>query len=56
MPFWTIFRRSFMPPAKAAKGSSNSVFIWAELFWCCFAIDSTSPRTVSSECFKVPIS
>lgn len=56
MPFCTIFRRSFIPPAKAANGSSSSVFIWAALFWCCFAIDSTSPRTVSSDVLSVPIS
>lgn len=54
--FWTIFRLSFMPPAKAASGSSSSDLIWAALFWCCFAMHSTSPRTVSSEVFRLPIS
>ncbi|KAI2610304.1 uncharacterized protein GGS25DRAFT_256135 [Hypoxylon fragiforme] len=45
-----------MPPAKAANGSSSSLFIWAAIPACCFAIDSTSPRTVSSDPRRLPIS
>lgn len=52
--FCTIFRRSFMPPAKAAKGSSSSLFICVAMLWCCLAIASTSPRTVSSDVLSDP--
>ena len=54
--FWTILRRSFMAPAKAPSGSSSSLFICAATFWCCFAMDSTSPRTTSRDILRVPIS
>jgi len=45
-----------MAPANAASGSSSSLFICAATFWCCLAIDSTSPRTTSSDSRSVPIS
>lgn len=54
--FCTIFRRSFMPPENAASGSSSSVFICAAMLWCCLAMDSTSPRTVSKEVLSEPVS
>ena len=56
MPFCTIFRRSFIPPAKAANGSSNSLFIWPAIAWCDFPIASTSPRMTSREARRVPVS
>ncbi len=54
--FCTILRLSFNAPANAASGSSSSLFIWAATPWCCLAMASTSPRTVSSDVFRVPIS
>lgn len=56
MLFWTIFRRSFIPPANAASGSSNSLFICCEIAACAFAMASVSPRTTSRETRKVPVS
>lgn len=54
--FCTILRRSFMAPENAARGSSSSDFIWEAIFWCCRAICSTSPRKVSSDVFRDPVS
>jgi hypothetical protein len=49
IPLWTIFRRSFIPPAKAASGSSSSVFICWAMCWCALAMLSTSRRMTSRD-------
>ena len=56
MPFCTIFLRSFIPPAKAASGSSSSVFICCAMLWCALPMDSTSARMTSHDSRRVPVS
>jgi hypothetical protein len=54
VPPWMIFLLSRMAPENAVKGSSSSVFIWFAMFWCAFAIDSTSSRKTSKEDLREP--
>ena len=45
-----------MPPEKAARGSSSSLFNCDAIAECAFPIDSVSPRTTSSDARSVPAS